>query len=527
MVGVPGKSKACSNCRERRLKCDLERPQCARCTRNGRACGGYERPRIFVHRFQESGSQSPSTSVPSATSNRWTFYVPQLHDPYSLPKSPDSKIHEQKQLIARFITDFCPRLDTSLPENDRLHHYWVHVLPHIHGTVALLDQSILTLSAAFLGQNSGDAKLRKRSMVMYGNAIRDLAKVMSAASFYPNDMVLAAIQCLGMSELTWLKIYSPPSQSAVDHGWVSHMKGGAELLKARGASILATKLGKDLFIRFRGVSLWAQLVFEASILLKGEPSGQTKPFAFADPCLQSISRVASQGSHYGMLFHIMLDIPGLLQDTNLLLTPRNNAGDMAQDIILRAMTIAENLRTWLEGFAAQYPVPYACTPSETTTTGHLFPLCFHFPNLLAAQTWVHYWAAMIMLMRCIMVCQTRSPHLALPTPAFTYDYARLVYSPHLGKDLALSGPVAVALHFADNICQSAAYSCEDDKGMSGPIMLLFPLWIAKDTYANGESGACREKESHCIEVMKVLAGRGMHISDALVNLSTKDTSQTS
>ncbi|KAG5656904.1 hypothetical protein KAF25_011073 [Fusarium avenaceum] len=526
MVGVPGKSKACSNCRERRLKCDLEKPYCARCTRNNRVCGGYERPRIFVHQFQKPTSPAKTTSSPnvfSTTPHRWTFYVPPLSDSTPFRMSPDSTVHEQRQFISCFINEFCPVLDVSLKQCDRLHHYWVYVLPHIFGTVDLLDKSILTLSAAFLGRNSNDVHLRKRSMVMYGNAIRHLGKAMSTADFYPSDIVLATIQCLGMSE-----VYSPPSQEAADHGWVSHIKGGAELLRIRGASILDTKLGRDLFIRFRAMSLWAQFVFEAPILVKGQPNIHTKPFAFTDPNLRNISLLASRDSHYSMLFHLLLDIPELLHDVNLLSTLGNNAVDtgcMVQDIFLRAVTITESLRTWLDGFMAQHPVSYTWsnTPSETPYSIDAFPLRFDFPNLLTAQFWIHYWAAMILLMRCIMVCQKISLHSG---STFTYDYQRLAYSPILAGGVAISDASAVALHLADNICHSAAYSNDGDKGMSGPIMLLFPLWIAKDTFANDGSGLSRKKELYCVEALKALASRGMQISGALINHSIKDEGQT-
>lgn len=458
---------------------------------------------------------------------------PPEDDPVPIPKSPYLKIHEQRQLIARFIDDFCPKLDPTLNECERLHHYWVYVLPQIHGTVDLLDRAILTLSAAFLGRMLGDTCLQKRSMVMYGHAISDLSKVMSVASFCPNDAVLAAIMCLGMSE-----IYSPPSRAAADHGWVSHNKGGGELLKTRGASILQSKLGKGLFLRFRVTGLWTQLVFEASILLNIQTSiqaGERRPFPFAGPSLRRISRIASENSHYDMLIDEMVDIPGLLHDVNVLSGRRGNAmllGDIAQDIFLRAVTIAENLRNWLSCFTSKYPIPYTWTAlaleavPSCLANSVAFPLRFQFPNLLAAQSLVHYWAAMVILMRCIMVCQSMSAGATHPAQRLVYDYRKLVYSPHLNGDIAVSQPSAVASHFADNICHSAAYSSYHDKGMAGPIMLLFPLWIAKDTYANDESGLSHRKESYCVEVLKELAGRGMQISDVLINLSTKDVVQT-
>ncbi|CAI6074186.1 unnamed protein product [Clonostachys chloroleuca] len=174
MVGVPGRSKACHNCRARKLKTDIQ-----------------------------TNLPWPPPAADPGTSRRWTYYVAAPEDDSApLLKSPDLRVHEQGQLIARFIENFCPELDRSLNECERRHHCWAYVLPYIHGTVDLLDRSILTLSAAFLGTVVGDERLRKRSMVMYGQAISDLTKVMSAANFYPTDTVLAAIMCLGMSEVS-------------------------------------------------------------------------------------------------------------------------------------------------------------------------------------------------------------------------------------------------------------------------------------------------------------------------------------
>lgn len=44
-------------------------------------------------------------------------------------------------------------------------------------------------------------------MVMYGNTIRLLGKAMSAADFYPSDIVLATIQCLGMSDVSHMNTH--------------------------------------------------------------------------------------------------------------------------------------------------------------------------------------------------------------------------------------------------------------------------------------------------------------------------------
>jgi hypothetical protein len=75
--------------------------------------------------------------------------------------------------------------------------------------VDLLDQAILTLSAAFLGKIAGDVRLQKLCLVMYGYAVNDLCKAMSVVNFCPNDAVLAAIMCLGMSEVSGICVLGP------------------------------------------------------------------------------------------------------------------------------------------------------------------------------------------------------------------------------------------------------------------------------------------------------------------------------
>jgi hypothetical protein len=56
-----------------------------------------------------------------------------------------------------------------------------------------------------------------------------------------------------------------------------------------------------------------------------------------------------------MLIDGMVDIPALLHDVNVLSALRGDVlqlGGIAQDIFLRAVTIAENLRNWLTGFSS-------------------------------------------------------------------------------------------------------------------------------------------------------------------------------
>ncbi|KAK3311659.1 uncharacterized protein B0T15DRAFT_522184 [Chaetomium strumarium] len=79
--------------------------------------------------------------------------------------------------------------------------------------------------------------------------------------------------------------------------------------------------------------------------------------------------------------------------------------------------------------------------------------------------------------------------------------------------------LGASLEFVDT--HNAGYLMAPQRGMSGPIILLFPLWIAKDMYANLQDDVASRKEGLCLEVFRELAARGMKIPDALASLSTK------
>ncbi|KAI5465638.1 hypothetical protein BGZ63DRAFT_374143 [Mariannaea sp. PMI_226] len=68
MVGVAGKYKGCETCRQRRVKCTMEKPFCQKCLNSGRECLGYERERVFITGTPESKGRvasHPKKGVPS------------------------------------------------------------------------------------------------------------------------------------------------------------------------------------------------------------------------------------------------------------------------------------------------------------------------------------------------------------------------------------------------------------------------------------------------------------------------------
>lgn len=297
---------------------------------------------------------------------------------------------------------------------------------------------------------------------------------------------------------------------------------------------MASDLGRGLFLRFRVTGVWTQLVFQASHVLRCvqlyTAIGTKKSFCFSDPVLRSISRIANE-NYYDFLVEEMVDIPGLLENIGSLF--KHDAATERQlqvrRVLSKAVTIKRNLNDWLSNFRLVHPYPYTWSLSDndnllySSRCSVVFRQRLQFTNLLVAQAMIHYWAAMVIVLRCFMVCQDI---LARDFNVLREDDSQ----DELGCEDAVDiwgeplpgGPRATALRFADCICHSTEYCVSSDKGAAGPIVLLFPLWIAKDLYSYLGDELSERKEAFCVEVFEGIRSRGMHFSKALIDLSTKD-----
>lgn len=87
-----GPSKGCWTCRQRRVRCDLAKPDCQRCIRKGQVCGGYQpktQPRI---RFKDQTAKfqpSASTEQCDALLRNHGAFVSNQSIPAWLPPSED------------------------------------------------------------------------------------------------------------------------------------------------------------------------------------------------------------------------------------------------------------------------------------------------------------------------------------------------------------------------------------------------------------------------------------------------------
>ncbi|CAK7201795.1 hypothetical protein SEUCBS139899_004510 [Sporothrix eucalyptigena] len=97
MVGVPGRSKGCNTCIQRKVKCDGGQPACGNCRKSNRLCTGYKRPVAFV---MSSNVSLGSNSIEDAeggtitTQGRWRKRTRKT--PKALAQDPKPKPSHEK-----------------------------------------------------------------------------------------------------------------------------------------------------------------------------------------------------------------------------------------------------------------------------------------------------------------------------------------------------------------------------------------------------------------------------------------------
>lgn len=134
---------------------------------------------------------------------------------------------------------------------------------------------------------------------------------------------------------------------------------------------------------------------------------------------------------------------------------------------------------------------------------------------------IHYWAAMVIVLRYVMVCQglisggAESPQQYNRDERFGMDGIEVVGSEPIPSELR-----AIAVRFADCICYSAEYCASKELGAIGPIILLFPLLVARGLYSSGGQ-IFQEKEAFCVEALEEITNRGMHCSKTLVDSTAR------
>ena len=244
MVGVPGRSKACTTCKKRRVACDAQRPSCGQCISAARQCGGYARPYIFVS--NDDGSHKTvyrkRMSQPS-TAGADVDHAHQSETPHSrvlMTPCHASTALEEQQLFARAITS----QSNQVPDSCSAVKPWNAIASTFIKSDSSLCAAPLACCVAWLGRQANDKRMTDASRDLYLQGLYQVRKALSTHVNVRQDDTLGACMALVMYETL-----ECPELSKASYSW--HREGCARLIELRGPEAHQEASGHELFLAFR------------------------------------------------------------------------------------------------------------------------------------------------------------------------------------------------------------------------------------------------------------------------------------
>jgi hypothetical protein len=291
MVGVPGRSKACHNCRQRRiracfppfptpqranrvLQCGGERPGCQNCAISTRLCTGYQRKHAFIlskdmvagepesskdlpRLIDEADSgtvlvsrwridqDKPSSSISKASAlpiQTFNTYIP-------APQDVSSRNAFREKLVSVFLDYHFPLevIDCTRPAVKQ--RSWLLLVLDLPTLTPALDHAVLALCTARLGRDNDHQGLVHGSLSLYTSSLRELRRAVLDPVTRCDEQNIAACMALIMYELS-------ECPGRMLEGYLSHYNGAMKLLQLRGADAHTSGLAHSVFqvLRMHSVS---------------------------------------------------------------------------------------------------------------------------------------------------------------------------------------------------------------------------------------------------------------------------------
>lgn len=472
MVGVPGGSRGCNNCRQRKIKCGLQKPHCDQCIRRGYLCSGYRRELVFVYdrvgpllrdklgtRTWKGQRGTISEQAISYTSTftdtkkidrRLAALNPTIRPPNVCTNISPHKSYRQ-QLFNAYLYAHIP-FSRLGPANEEP---WLCLLPGIREPTQALETASMALCTAALGRVKHDYNMVSESHKLYTEGLTELQKALCNTGLMYKDETLGACMALAMYELT-------ECPSKTDYGYVSHHNGCARLIQLRGSRAYSSGLAHQIFSTFRIQGILRTLE-------TCQPNFLTQP-KWLDHPWENISKSPAE-----KILDVLSMAPIILTRVHAmralgvgrLLSTALEIMNSCQDLELSLQKIYEQLR--LEYSGPLYWSEFSKTrcPLEDGSPGSskVFPVAFNFPDLRMAKTMMYYWATQTILWSG-MSQLSQLLHMLQPTAG----------------EINVSEILSIAywddfISPARNVCQSIEYCTKDEMLSLGTLMAVAPLMI--------------------------------------------------
>ncbi|USP73633.1 hypothetical protein yc1106_00907 [Curvularia clavata] len=261
MVNVAGRSKGCSTCRKRRIKCDETQPICLRCQKLGVPCDG-PKTLVFVQgkivksrRTQRSSSNETVDEEVKALRKRQDAEAPRSISPGSESSVQDVPLRFNENEV--YVCYLRRHLFPNGPVDLELQKLQVSDLDLARNSTSVGDSPLFTRAALafatlFFGSRHSQTPILVEGYKMHSAALQHLNQALSIPGCHTRDDILNVVSIMAMVEL-----YLPSGP----RNWLKHMLGLERLLGLRdpGSLIYASPQLLEMYKGLRHMVLIAAL----------------------------------------------------------------------------------------------------------------------------------------------------------------------------------------------------------------------------------------------------------------------------
>uniref|UniRef100_A0A8H7NCB7 Zn(2)-C6 fungal-type domain-containing protein n=1 Tax=Bionectria ochroleuca TaxID=29856 RepID=A0A8H7NCB7_BIOOC len=313
MVGVPGKSKACINCRKRRSQCDMKRPSCGQCQRSGIKCAGYQKEFIFLNSTTQEGqdgslslekeSYSAGNRIKTAASSVASRAVDTraTPTPVVLHETLERSAYENN-VIDDFWASYLPNGCAPSEEAIKYSTYgWTSVAQNLHTEDPTIRIALLASALGMIGRQRNNSEIFQQSRKAYGKTLLAVEKSLRDPGKHEAHVVLTALRLVSFYEL-WFGSDGDGS-AAQYHRLMAHTNGTLAYLLTKGPDEFSEGCAHQLFSEFR-----------LSQVVAGLYAHKVSPLARHE--WKGIPWNEIPKTPRDTLFDIMLEFPGLFEESD-------------------------------------------------------------------------------------------------------------------------------------------------------------------------------------------------------------------
>ncbi|KIW04433.1 uncharacterized protein PV09_04703 [Verruconis gallopava] len=342
MVNVAGRSKGCSTCRRRKVKCDQTRPLCARCARSNLYCDGA-RDIVFINAGAVKARSSAKGALEVVRDAR---SVRSTTPPIVQQVQPTSDARLERYIcFGRKFFRSGASIDLAL-QGCTLDDFLAE------GSGRVFLQALLGFSMLTFGSEHGQQSLVTEGHAVHVNALGELNRALSDPTRRCDDDVLLAVAVLAIQSSVVPMGESP-------RAYLQHMLGLERLLGLRDPTIHNSASAVNLYSSVRHFVLFAALrVGKASLL--------------ARPEWKSVLRLGCSASeeHEHDLWDILADCTVLVARSNLVIAksgiePRASI-TQRKEVEQTSLNLLQQLQVWKDRWMKDSKNHYRASVSAET-----------------------------------------------------------------------------------------------------------------------------------------------------------------